>query len=121
MKIRNSLINIFKVATLSYILVGQIAFASGSSDCHFHGNAEAPEQVVLECANKRVGKLIQSGKLDASWKGIKSDSIMKFDGKKTKEWKVIFKNSTQKDSAKQTLFMYFSLARNSLGQNFNGK
>jgi len=46
---------------------------------------------------------------------------MMVDGKKTKEWKLTFKNPTEKDAGKQTLYMFYSLTGNLIGSNFTGK
>jgi len=65
--------------------------------------------------------LIKKGKIDASWAGVKLDQSEIVDGKKTKEWKLTFKNPVEKDAAKQTLYMFYSLSGNFLAANFTGK
>ena len=98
------------------------AFANAGSSCHFHGKKEAAESAVLECAEKKKEFLIDSKKIDVSWKEIKSDKIEKITTKNGKlEWKLTFKNSQTKETSKQTLYMFFSMPGNFLASNFTGE
>ena len=104
------------VATLSF---APAAFAGGGGGCHFHGNAPIKEAVIVGCAEYKDG-LVRSGKLDPSWKGVKLDKAETVEGKKMKEWKITFKNPAEKDAARQTLFMFYTLTGNLVGANFDG-
>ena len=97
------------------------AFAGGDGKCHFHGSTPAKESVVLGCANSYKDALISKGKLDASWKNAILDKAEVVEGKNKKEWKLIFKNATEKDASKQTLYMFYTLTGNFIAANFTGK
>ena len=58
---------------------------------------------------------------DASWKTVKHDKVEQVDGKKGKEWKVVFKNLAAPDKDKQTLYVFLSLPGNVLAANHTGK
>lgn len=108
-------------AVLSLYFVTQ-AFASGSSSCHFHGKAEAAEAAVLECAALKKNSLIESKKIEVSWKEIKHEKIEKVTMKSGKmEWKLTFKNPQTKEASKSSLYMFFSLPGNFLASNFTGE
>ena len=65
--------------------------------------------------------LAGSGKIDAAWKAVKLDKAETVEGQKMKEWKLSFKNPAEKDAAKQTLYMFYSLTGNFIAANFTGK
>jgi hypothetical protein len=100
---------------------GSPAFADKGSSCHFHGSTPAKEETVLTCAAQRKDALVASGKLDASWKGIKHEKIEQVEGKKGKEWKVTFMNPAATDRDKQALYVFLSAPGNVLAANFTGK
>lgn len=97
------------------------AIADPGSVCHFHGSKQASETTVLQCANSRKASLIKSGKLDKSWTAIKHDSVALTDGKKGKEWKVVYKNISEPDADKSTLYMFFTAPGNFIAANFTGQ
>lgn len=106
------------VATLT---VAAPAFAAEGISCHFHGYKPAAEATVTDCAMQYKAKLVQTGKLDASWQAVRQEKIETVEGNKGKEWKVSFQNPAEKDKAKATLFLFFSLPGNFIAANFNGK
>lgn len=97
------------------------AFAGGDGDCHFHGAKPATEATVLGCAAQRKESLVGSGKIDKAWQAIKHDKAEMVDGKKSKEWKVTFKDAAAKDKSKETLYMFFTLPGNFIAANFTGQ
>lgn len=97
------------------------AHAGEGSNCHFHGNKPVPEATVTQCAQQHLGSLIKSGKLDASWAGIKPAAMAPVDGKKGKEWKLTFQNPTAADKAKQNLYMFYAPSGNLIAANFTGQ
>ena len=97
------------------------ALADKGASCHFHGSAPAKEETVLLCATQHKGALASSGKIDASWKAAKHETLEQVDGKKGKEWKVTFKNPQTSDKDKQTLYVFLSMPGNVLAANFTGK
>ena len=98
-----------------------LAFAGGSSSCHFHGSTPAPEKTVLECAAKRLDTLASKSKIDPLWKGKTHDSIEVVEAAKSKEWKVTYSDPQAKDAAKTKLYLYFAHSGNFLAANHTGK
>ena len=97
------------------------AIADPGTSCHFHGSKAAPESTVIKCANSKKDALVKSGKLDKTWGTRQYDSVALVDGKKGKEWKVIYKNPDESDAEKSTLYMFFTPPGNFIAANFNGK
>ena len=112
---------IYLLAFIATITFAPAAIAGGDGGCHFHGDTPIKEPILVDCASKHKDNLIKKGKIDASWGGVKLDKSEMVDGKKTKEWKLTFKNPTEKDAGKQTLYMFYSLTGNLIGSNFTGK
>jgi hypothetical protein len=96
------------------------AWASEDSSCHFHGKKPAAEAVVIGCAQQQKNALVKAGKLDPSWQAVKLDKAELVDGKKGKEWKVMYKNPAVSDAAKQTLYIFFSVPGNYIAANHTG-
>jgi hypothetical protein len=114
-------IYISMVGLLASLTFANTSFAGPGESCHFHGSKAAPESVILKCADLRKQSLIKSGKLDKSWEPIKHSSIDLVDGKKSKEWKVVFKNSAIQDKTKVNLYMFFTPPGNFIATNHTGQ
>ncbi len=113
---------IISIATLiTAVFFAPTVFAGGGGSCHFHGNAPVKEVVVVGCATEYKDGLASNGKLDPSWKGATIGKAETVEGKKMKEWKLTFKNPTEKDASKQTLYMFYTLTGNFIAANFTGK
>ena len=108
-------------ALVSTLIAAPAALAAEGSSCHFHGNKPASEAVVSDCAAQRKASLVKAGKLDASWQAVKQDKAELVDGQKGKEWKVSFKNPAVADTAKQTLYIFFSQPGNFIVANHTGQ
>jgi Family of unknown function (DUF6488) len=52
---------------------------------------------------------------------VKLDKAETVEGKKMKEWKFTFKNPAEKDTSKQSLYMFYTLTGNFIAANFTGK
>lgn len=108
-------------------LAAVISFAStparsaSEGSCHFHGNTPASEQAAVACADKRKDALIASGKLPKSWQGIKVDKATLVDGKKGKEWRVVFKDPAATDKTKETLYIILTAPGNFVAANYTGE
>jgi hypothetical protein len=109
------------IASAAALTLAVPAFADKGASCHFHGSTPAKEETVLGCAAQRKDALVASGKLDASWKGVKHEKVEQVDGKKGKEWKVTFKNPAAADKDKQSLYVFLSAPGNVLAANHSGK
>lgn len=114
--------NFVSIAALTAALfAAPSAFAGGGGGCHFHGHAPVKESILTGCAAEYKDSLSGSGKIDASWKAVKLDKAETVEGKNMKEWKFTFKNSAEKDAAKQTLYMFYTLTGNLIAANFTGQ
>ena len=112
------------ISAIIFSIVTFAPFASnaGPGDgCHFHGSKPAAESTIIQCATQRKDDLVKGGKLDKSWSPIKQGSIEYIEGKKGKEWKVIFANSSEPDQTKKSLFMFFTPPGNFIAANFTGQ
>ena len=112
---------IFAALTLSTALWTPAALASEGGSCHFHGSKPAAEATVSSCASQRKDALVKSGKLDVAWSAVKPEKIEMVEGKKSKEWKVTFKDTAAKDKTKETLYMFFTPPGNFIASNFTGQ
>ena len=97
------------------------AYADPGSSCHFHGTKAASESTVIQCANNRKETLVKSGKLDKTWGSAKVESAALVDGRKGKEWKVMYNNPLEPDTEKRSLYMFFTAPGNFIAANFTGK
>lgn len=109
------------VSLATATLLGNAAWAAEGSSCHFHGNQPVAEATVVDCAGQRKAQLVKTGKLDGSWQAVKHDQLEQVDGKKGKEWRLMFKNPAKKDPAKATLYMFYAPSGNFIAANFTGK
>jgi hypothetical protein len=107
--------------TLCTALWAPTSWADPGGSCHFHGKKPASEVTVSGCALQRKDNLVKTGKLDSAWSAARPASIEAVDGKKGKEWKVMFKDATAKDKSKETLYMFFTLPGNFIAANFTGQ
>ncbi len=111
---------LFFLATL-FVFVPTTSFAGPGDSCHFHGSKLAAEATIIQCANQRKDGLVKSAKLDKTWAAIKHTSIAYVDGKKGKEWKVMFNNPSVADQAKANLYMFFTPPGNFIAANYTGQ
>lgn len=112
----------YRIASLlAILLAAQPALSDKGASCHFHGNQAAAEATVTGCAQQRKESLVKAGKLDASWQAVPQQRIEMVDGKKGKEWKVIFKHPTAADKSKDTLYLFFTASGNFIAANFTGQ
>ena len=115
---KNALAGICIVTSLG---LSTAAIAGPGDRCHFHGSKPAAESVVIKCADQRKESLVRGGKLDSSWGPIKHESIGMIDGKKEREWRVVYKNPAAADKTKITLYMFFTPVGNFIAANYTGQ
>ena len=109
------------LSMVSFFIAPAVAMADSGGNCHFHGSKAAAESTVLKCADQRKEGLIKGGKLDGSWSPVKHESIATIDGKKGKEWRVVYKNTAAADKAKTSLYMFFTPPGNFIAANHTGQ
>lgn len=114
-------------------LVTSLVFLS-STLAFSHGDHPPPAQLVkcknatsctkeeaIDGASKAFSEILQSGKLDATWKGVPHDNVelKSFDGKQ--EWVVSYKNPKVANKEKQVLYIFLSQNGSMSGMNYTGK
>lgn len=75
---------------------------------------------AIEKAEGQVKSLVERGKLDKSWSGIKAAEATQKDFGKGPEWVVSFKNE-KAEAGQQTLYVFYTLSGSYLATNFTGK
>jgi len=111
----------FLAVLAAALAIPTAARADAGGRCHFHGSKPATEAVVTDCANQRRDRLVSDGKLDASWRGTQAGTPELVDGKKGKEWRVVYRNPAAADKAKDTLYLFFTAPGNFIAANFTGQ
>lgn len=114
---RNFMVCILTALTLSVTS----AYAGPGGPGHSHGSvAPATEEQVIKNASEIVAALVQKGKIDSSWKGIKPTETKKKKSQYDPEWIVTINNPKIANKEKNTLYVFFSLDGQYLGANFSG-
>ena len=101
--------------------VSDAALADPGGSCHFHGSKLAPEATVLKCAEQRKAGLVKEGKLEKAWAAIRHESVALVDGKKGKEWRVVYRNPSAIDPSKGVLYLFFTAPGNFIAANHTGQ
>lgn len=104
-----------------FTLTPLVSNAGPGGSCHFHGSKPAAQTTILQCANQRKAALVQDGKLDKSWTDIKQASVDYIEGKKGKEWKVVFANPRAPEQTKTNLYLFFTPPGNFIAANHTGQ
>lgn len=108
---------------VSTLLFGSAAFAGtdhehGPGGSHTHGPITSA--AAIKKAEGQVKALIEQGKIDKNWSGIKAAEATQKDFGKGREWVVTFQNE-KAEAGKQTLYVFYTLTGNYLATNFTGK
>lgn len=101
--------------------IANAAWADPGGSCHFHGSKPAAEATVLQCAEQRKAGLVKEGKLEKSWAGTRHESVALVDGKKSKEWRVVYRNPSASDKQKASLYLFFTPPGNFIAANHTGQ
>jgi len=112
---------LFLISLITFLGVSKNTMAGPGDACHFHGSKPAAESIILKCANQRKVSLVKSNKLDKSWESINHSSIELVEGKKGKEWRVVYKNPNISDKSKTDLYMFFTPPGNFIASNYTGQ
>jgi hypothetical protein len=108
---------------VSTLLFGTAAFAGtghehGPGGSHTHGPISSA--AAIKKAEKQVKGLIEGGKLDKSWSGIKAAGASQKDSGSGPEWVVTFKNA-KAEANKQTVYVFYTLTGTYVATNFTGQ
>ena len=103
---------------LSFLTVTPAIAGTG----HSHGEEVAiTSEQATSLASQKMKQLIDSEKIDASWKEVKVSSIEQKTFSQGPEWVVKFTNNKISDASKQNLYMFFSLGGRYLAANHTGQ
>lgn len=105
-------------AALSLIPIAAIA---GPGHEHGHSHAAINQVQAESVAVKNIARLVESGKIDKSWAGVKVAKVEKKTFGSTPEWVVVFQNNEIADAAKRTLYVFLSVDGEYLAANHTGK
>lgn len=103
------------------LIVSAPTFAGAGHDHGGHSHEPVSQDKAIEAATEAVGKLVEKGKIDASWKAVKATGAEKKQFNKAVEWVVTFNNPAAPDKAKQNLYVFISLTGSYITANFSGK
>lgn len=114
---RKSIICLLTALTLSVTS----AYAGPGGAGHSHGPVTPiTEEQAIKNASEIVAAIVQKGKIDRSWKGIKPTETKKKKNQYDQEWVVTFNNPKIADKEKNTLYVFLSSDGQYLGANFSG-
>lgn len=109
---------------VSCLLLASPVMAAGGHE-HGPGGSHAQGPITSDAAVMKavaqVKSLIQKGKLDNSWSEAKLLESKQKDFGRGQEWVVSFKNAKEKDTAQQTLHVFYTLNGSYLATNFTGQ
>lgn len=104
-----------------FVLSSPLVFAGPGSGDHSHEpTAPISEGEALKTATGILTNMVDKGKMDKSWGGVKPEKIIQKTFKNKPEWVVTFENSKVENRDKQTLYVFLSLSGHFLGANFSG-
>ena len=108
---------------LSALLFGMPIMAGGghehdSDGGHSHGPISNDN--AINRALKKVKQMAHAGKIDSTWTTVKTARAEQKTYSKGPEWVVTFKNDKVSDTAKQTLYLFFSLDGHYIAANYTG-
>ncbi|MDN3578820.1 DUF6488 family protein [Chitinimonas viridis] len=104
-------------------LIGTL-FALSTLAAHAHGNHGDEEPISKDGAtargNKVIEMLVDSKKLQLSWKMTSAKEISSRDTPNGPVWVVSYQNPAESDTAKRTLYIFLDDVGNYLGANHTG-
>lgn len=113
---------ILTIAVLFSSLLFAAPLMAGAGHDHDHGHSHGPvsSDEAVKKASKRLGQLVDAGKIDESWSVAKTASVEKKTYANGLEWVVSFVNDKISDASKQTLYIFYSLDGHYIAANYTG-
>lgn len=93
----------------------------GPDGGHSQSHGPVSSEEAINRASNKVNQLASAGVIDASWSGVTASSVEQKTFASASEWVIAFKNDKVKDSAKQSLYLFFSLDGHYIAANYSGK
>lgn len=115
--------NIMKKLVTTFLLLSFMGITpaiAGTGHSHAKEKAITTEEVT-SLASENIKRLIDTGKIDPSWKEVKINSIEQKTFSHDPEWVVKYKNDKISEASKQTLYMFFSIGGRYLATNYTGE
>jgi len=114
----NKITSTLLVFTL-FLTAPMIAVAgTGHDHGHSHEAISGTEAQIK--ASEKMQKMAKAGKIDATWLDVKTGSISQKDYGHGPEWVITFRNNKEKDTSKQTLYMFYSEDGHYIAANYDG-
>ncbi|KZX77097.1 hypothetical protein A3715_11505 [Oleiphilus sp. HI0009] len=117
------MINFIRTLLLGAVLIfSQFALAGpGHDHSHDHQHDPITSEQAVDKASAHVQKLVNRGKIDASWAEVTASSVEEKSFGHGPEWVVSFKNDAIADPANQTLYIFYTINGKYLASNFTGQ
>jgi len=115
-----------KLITLMFVAfllpAGQVFAGAGHSHGPDGGHSMGPisDKQVIERGLDVVKKLVNKGKIDATWSEVKTANAQQKTFSKGPEWVVSLVNKKVSDASKQTLYLFFTLDGHYIAANYDG-
>lgn len=110
------------LAVLALACSLNVAIVEAHPGGHGEMNIPVSSEIATQIALQQMMRLSMEGTIDKSWREngqMKSADLRELNG--AKQWVVIFKNSTEFDAAKHTLYVFLSEYGDYIAANFSGK
>ena len=104
----------------SLFFCAPVVAGSGHDHGHSHAQAPATKETAEKNAEKAIASLVETGKIDKSWKSITASTSEKKNYSGRSEWVVIFINDKITDPAKQKLYVFLTLSGEYIAANHTG-
>jgi len=108
------------VLIFSFLFISTAMAGSGHDHGHGHSHEIISSDMAMNKATSKVKQMADAGKIDASWATITAASIEQVTYAQGPEWVIVFKNDQLSDTAKQTLYLFFSLNGHYVAANYTG-
>jgi len=103
------------------LVLSVISLVAIAGSDHGHSHEPVSQAHAEKTALHSIERLVNKGKLDKSWKSIKTQKIEKKVFGKNTEWVFIFNNKKISNVAKQTLTVFVTLEGEYIAANYTGK
>ncbi len=117
---------LIKIALITVALTSITLFAGSvhshdGGHGHSHSKVLASKSMIESTAKGELTRLVGNHKIEESWENSPVSDMKKKQFHHNTEWVVHFKNTSVKDSKKQTLYIFVNLYGKITGANFTGK
>ena len=111
-----------RTSMLASILVALGAVVSAPASAHEGHHEPVTKDVATQRGVNQIEKLVNEGKLEASWKtkaALQSAELRQKGN--IKEWALVYSNPNAKEASQQTFYVFLSESGRYLASNFTGR